>query len=147
MRPEVTLVLEEHAKRLAERIVPQLTGFDANSVAMISFMLQMTAEEFERAAARRVEENQAIRAILREAAAVVTDPALVARLGALAQSKDEDLRITPLEAANNALRGALSDLHAHVEMRSDGAARKINETIWSELRLSVERRRVALANF
>ena len=30
MKPDVPLVLEDHAKRLVERFVPKLTGFDAN---------------------------------------------------------------------------------------------------------------------
>lgn len=147
MRPEVSLVLEEHAKRLAEKIVPQLTGFDANSVAMISFMLTMAAEEFERAASRRVEENEAIRAIFRAAADTVAEPALASRLRALAETADKDLRVSRLEVSNNELRGALSDLHAHVESLKGEGARKINDMIWSELRRSVDRRRVTLANF
>lgn len=147
MRPDVPAVLNDHAKRLAERIAPQLTGFDANSVMMISFMLTMTAEEWDRAASRRVEENAAIRAVFKDAADAVRDPGLAKRIQELAATADTDLRIAALETANNRLRAALADLHAHVESIEGADARRIEEVIWSELRRSVDRRRVAIANF
>jgi hypothetical protein len=130
-----------------ERIMPQLTGFDANSVAMMSFMLKMVAEEWDRSAAWRVEENVAIRALFKEAVANIADRVLADRLKALAAGTDSDLHIKKLDAANNELREALTALHAHVETLRIPAAKKIEDSIWTELRRSVDRRRVGLANF
>lgn len=144
-QPDVAAVLTDHADRLLTRIVPQLTGFDANSVAMIGMMLHMVAEDYDRAAAMRVEENRAIRALFREAAPLVAGTDLGTRISALAADSDDDLRVSVLETANDALRGPLAELHALVETRDD--ARGLNDAIWVELARSVERRRVGLANF
>lgn len=137
-QPETAAVLDAHADRLLTRIAPLLTGFDANSVAMIGAMLKMVAEDWDRAAAMLVEENRAIRALLRDAASF-------AGAHALADTTDDDLHLSALQRSNDALRAALVDLHALAETRDDMAA--LNDAIWAELRRSVERRRVGLANF
>lgn len=147
MKPDVTLVLRDHSTRLAEKIVPKLAGFDANGVAMISAMLIMVAEEFDRAAARRVEENAAIREIFRWGAEMVADPLLAEELVRLASGMDEALHIPALDAANEGLRSALIRLHEHVETLEGAEARSLDEAIWAELRHSVERRAISLANF
>lgn len=147
MKPDVPLVLEDHAKRLVERFVPKLTGFDANGAAMMAAMLTMAAEEWDRAAARRVEENVAIRAVFHQALVHIADEALAARLDALVNGRDEDLHINALETANQALRAALGDLHAHIEGLDSPGARVVEAAIWEELRRSVVRRRSNLANF
>jgi FKBP-type peptidyl-prolyl cis-trans isomerase (trigger factor) len=147
VRPEIPIVLADHAKRLLERIMPQLTGFDANSVAMMSFMLTMIAEEWDRSAAWRIEENVAIRALFQAASPVVADAGLAKRLETLAAGTDSDFHIKELDKSNNELREALTALHAHVENLRTAEAKKVDESIWAELRRSVQRRRVGLANF
>ena len=127
--------------------MPQLAGFDANSVAMMSAMLKMVAEEWDRSAAWRVEENAAIRALMKAAVPVVADGGLASRLGNLAARVDDDLHLKKLDEANDELREALTMLHAHIETLRTPAAKNVDESIWSELRRSVERRRVSLANF
>jgi hypothetical protein len=147
MKPDIPLVLADHAHRLAESIVPKLTGFDANGAAMMSAMLTMISEEWDRAAARRVEENAAIRAIFADALPSLSDAALAGRLKTLADGKDTDLRISALDVTNDDLRNALGALHAHVELQESASAQQTNEAIWKELRRSVDRRRLSLANF
>lgn len=147
MKPDVPLVLEDHARRLVDRFAPKLTGFDANGAAMMAAMLTMVAEEWDRAAARRVEENVAIRAIFHQALAHIDDEALTARLDELVNGRDEDLHINVLETANQALRAALGDLHAHIEGLDSLGVRGVEAAIWEELRQSVGRRRSNLANF
>jgi FKBP-type peptidyl-prolyl cis-trans isomerase (trigger factor) len=147
VKPDIPLVLEDHATRLFDMIMPKLSGFEANSVAMMSFMLKMVAEEWDRGAARRVEENRAIRQVFRDALPVVTDTPLKTKITKLAQGVDEDFSISALDAANDALRSALTTLHAHVETLETAEARQVEDAIWAELRCSVERRRVGLANF
>jgi hypothetical protein len=147
MKPDVPLVLADHATRLAESIVPKLTGFDANGAAMMSAMLTMISEEWDRAAARRVEENAAIRAIFVDALPSLSDAALAGRLKTLVDGNDTDLRISALDVTNNELRDALGALHAHVELQESTSAQRTNEAIWKELRRSVDRRSLSLANF
>jgi hypothetical protein len=103
-------------------------------------VLMMVAEEGDRTAHRLVEENRAIRAILAGAAAAEPPGDLAARLRTLAIGADDDLRVSALQAANNAVRAALTDLHAHVETRADTAAKALEAAIWSELVASTRRR-------
>ncbi|UVO51986.1 hypothetical protein M0208_16260 [Sphingomonas sp. SUN019] len=145
MSPAIAAVLTDHSQRLLTRIAPQLTGFDANSVSMIGLMLQMVADQWDGAAAMRVEENRAIRGLFRDAAALVEGSDLGARIAELAAGEDDDLHLNALEATNHALRAALIELHATVEQCADAAA--INDAIWAELRRSTDRRRIASANF
>jgi hypothetical protein len=70
---------------------------------------------------------------------------LAARLSGLVKGADEDLRISALQAGNNALRAALIELQTWVEGRADAAA--LNDAIWAELAKSTERRRFSTAGF
>ena len=143
MRPPVPLVAAGFSTRMSEEFVPKLEGFSANNAAMMAAMLQMISEEWDRAASRPVEENAAIRAILRRAAELLGDEGLRTR----AAGTDADLRISSLEAANDALRRTLTDVHARIENTAGPEARELERVIWDELRASVERRRIGSANF
>ena len=143
MRPPVPLVAAGFSTRMSEEFVPKLEGFSANNAAMMAAMLQMISEEWDRAASRPVEENAAIRAILRRAAELLGDEGLRTR----AAGTDADLRISSLEAANDALRRTLTDVHARIENTAGPEARELERVIWEELRASVERRRIGSANF
>lgn len=147
MKPDISLVLQDHATRLAESIVPKLSGFEANGAAMMSAMLVMIGEEWERGAARRVEENAAIRAIFSQALPLVSDAALSTRIKALTAGHDEDLHISALDKANAELRTELIALQTHVEGVDSDAARGLNDAIWAELSASVKRRALSSANF
>lgn len=141
MRPSIPAAAADLAARLRSEIVPELTGFRANNVAMGSAMIDMIAEEFDRAAARLFEENEAVRELLRRGAALVDGidvPATPAKL---------DLRVSALEAENDRLRAALIDLQAALEIRGDAEAGALDADIWIELARSVARRRIASANF
>ena len=104
-------------------------------------------EEAERAAARRVAENRALRTLFERAAAVVDDAALADLLRADASGTDDDLHISALDEGNAALRARLIVLHAHIEKQSGDAARDIEDAIWAELVASAERRRFSLGAF
>jgi hypothetical protein len=141
MKPSIPAAASDFAARLRSEIVPELTGFRANNVAMGSAMIDMIAEEFDRAAARLFEENAAVRGLLLRGASLVdgiTVPDAPAKL---------DLRVSALETENDHLRGALIKLQAALETRDDGEARALDADIWAELARSVERRRIASANF
>ena len=143
MRPPVGPVAARLATKLSQDIAPKLEGFNAGNAAMMGAMLQMISEEWDRAASRLVEENVAIRAILRRAADVLGD----ATLREAAAGDDKDLRISSLDAANDRLRRQLTDVHARVEERQGAEARALETAIWDELRASVARRRISIANF
>ena len=143
MRPLVGPVAARLATKLGQDIAPKLEGFSANNAAMMSAMLQMISEEWDRAASRLVEENAAIRALLRRAAGVLGDVSLAAA----AAGDDADLRISRLDEANDQLRRRLTDVHARVEEREGPEARALEAAIWDELRASVSRRRISIANF
>ena len=143
MKPNIAPVTRELGIRLANQIAPQLTGFEASSTSMISQMLGMISEEWDRSASRLVEENSAIRELLRHAAAVFNDNSLKIK----AEEKDTDLRISNLERSNEELRDLLTDAHARTELTQDPKARELEDMIWKELRTSVKRRELSSANF
>jgi len=135
MKPSVPAAVANLAALLRDDIAPALTGFRAGNAGMAAAMFDMVAEEWDRAAARLVAENAALRAVLTR--------------GGIehAPGPDADLRVSALEAANEALRERLITLHAAVEQRDDADARSLENAIWDVLRASVENRRIASANF
>lgn len=148
MKPDVDRLLEVAAIELIGKVSPALpTRYEQSSTAALGALLLATREEFERGAARRIEENGALRRLFAEALAVVEDAALRARLDAAAHGVDEDFTIGGLEASNAALRGLLVELHSHVEELDTPAARRLDDAIWDELVASTERRRLGLAFF
>jgi hypothetical protein len=122
-------------------------GYDQSNASVLGVMLLCVREEFERAAARRVEENEALRKLFDAARPVVADEDLRNRLAAAVASRDESLAVSELEGSNAALRGLLIDLHSHVEELDDPQARRIEDLIWRELATSTERRRLSIGPF
>lgn len=148
MRPEVTRVFQTFAMDLMMRVIPEIgSAYHQGTIGMMASMLLMAADEWDRAASRRVEENARLREIFAASAPVVTDSALRDRIVALAATRDDDLRVSALEKNNCDLRAALIDLHAHVEALEGAAARRVEEEIWRELAKSTERRMLSTAPF
>jgi hypothetical protein len=148
VKPEATHALERLMQALLVEIAPAVQPpYRQASVSIQAMMLLAIREEFDRAAARRVEENAALRGLFADAAPAVTDPALRERLGAAAGSRDASLRVPELEEANRALRALLIELHVHVEGLESVEARRIEAAIWRELASSTERRKLSLGPF
>ncbi len=148
MKPEVDRLLEVAALELIGRIGPALpTSYQQFSTSALGALLLATREEFERGAARRIEENAALRRLFDDSRAVVEDTALRERLETAAREIDDDFTIGALEARNAALRGLLIELHAHAEDLDTPAAKRLDEVIWSELVASTERRKLSLSLF
>lgn len=148
MTPTPTRLLELLMQNLMAEIMPAVQpAYRQSSVATWGILLQLVREEFDRAAARRFEENGALRLLFGEAAAVVADTELAARLRAAAAGADASLRIPDLDASNQELRRLLIELHAHVERLEGEPARQLDDAIWRELAASTERRRMAIAPF
>ena len=148
MKPDVPVALQKLSLSLLLEIGPAISvDYLQRGAGIAAMMLQMAAEEWDRAAARRAEENAALRALFRDASTAVGDAALAARLRAAADGADDDLRVSALERANRELRGLLVALHEHVETLRSPEARRLEAAIWAELRRSTERRALPLAPF
>lgn len=148
MKPDVARFLEVAAMHLLVRTAPELRhAYAQGDVAVLAGMLAAVGEEFERAAARRVEENRALRELFARALPAVEEPGLRARLEEAAASQDPGLRVSELEQENGRLRALLIELHAHVEEQPGADARRIEEAIWAELAASTGRRRLGLGAF
>jgi hypothetical protein len=148
VKPDPGRFLEIAAQQLLGSIGPALpAGYAQSSVGLLAVMLLEVKTELDRAAARRVEENRALRGLFAESLSVLTDTALRDRLDAAARDEDESLLVSALERGNAALRSLLIELHAHVETLRTPEARRIEDAIWAELAASTERRRLALGPF
>ena len=106
---------------------------------MLSGLLIAVREEFDRAAARRVEENAVLRELFARGAGLATDATLASRLREAVASRDESLLVPALDASNRSLRALLIALHAHVETLATPPARELEAAIWRELAASTER--------
>jgi hypothetical protein len=148
MRPNIEAVCKKMAEDLLERVLPAISpAYHQGTVGMMATLFSIIGEEWDRAASRRIEENDRIRELFRDAAPGVTDEVFKHRISALADTKDRDFHISALETNNCDLRAALVELHAHVETQPGPDARRIEAAIWKELLASTERRRLASAQF
>lgn len=122
------------ARMLRERIGPAVEDPYAGEAARLAEMLlKLNADWVDEAAAVRVAENAAIRALLSDAAALVNDAELAGRIGGSARSTDPGLRISELDAENNRLRFDLQDLHAYLDSLDGEAVTAFSQRIWRSL--------------
>ena len=148
MKPSVDRMLEVSAMALMLRLGPALpTSYEQSTAGALGVLLLAVREEFERGAARRVEENTTLRALFARAQTVADDDALVARLREASAVQPSALEISALDAENAELRALLIATHAHVETLDTPEARALDDAIWRELARSTERRRFAMAVF
>lgn len=148
MKPDVPVVLGKVGQALLAQIGPEIRADYAQRSALVAtLLLQCAAEEWERGAARRVEENAALRALFRDALAAVGDAALRERLSAASEGRDDDLHLSALDRSNDVLRALLIELHAHVEEQEGEAARAAEAAIWREMLRSTERRALSVSPF
>lgn len=145
MIPDVSIVLGGVMRALMFDVGPEVTSpYGSLTVQLSAGLLQMIAQETDRAAARLSEENAALRQLFASAAAV-TDAALRAELEAAAGTTDLSLLVNDLRGANRVLRSLLVRLHAHMETLDASAARALEARIWEELVTSTHRRQLDLA--
>ncbi len=148
MKPDPTRLLEQLAASLVNDVLPNVQPrYRQANVAILAGLAAAVREEFDRAAARRVEENAELRALFAQGARIATDAALAARLREAAAARDASLLVPVLDASNRALRTLLIALHAHVETLATPAARALDEAIWAELVASAQRRKLSSGAF
>lgn len=141
-------MFQTFAADLLMRVIPAISPtYHQGTIGMLAATLSIVAEEWDRAASWRVEENQRLRELFRDSAPAVKDDALRAGLVALSGTDDHDLRISALTANNSALRAALIELHCYAESVRSDDSRRIEAAIWRELVESTQRRRLASAQF
>ena len=148
MKPDIERFIDVAAMYLIMQLAPSLgSKYDQSNVATLGALLTVLREEYERASARRVDENRALRHLFADAAPVVGETVLRAKLEQAAASEDTSLLVSDLERTNSALRALLIELHAHVEQLATADARRVETAIWAELAKSTERRRLMMAPF
>ena len=130
------------------RVIPAISPtYHQGTVGMVATLLVIAADEWDRGASRRLEENQAMRNLFSKAAPIVSDKSLADRLTQLAKTTDIDYRVSALETNNCTLRAALIELHTQIESQSGNEAREIETAVWKEIATSTERRRLSTAAF
>jgi len=142
MKPDADVMLAGFAGTMLMDIAPQLGGeYTLGSVGIISMSMLMVAQEVDRAADVRYQENVQMRALFAEAAKLIDDKNLAGRLEAASTTKDESLRVRALDASNDALKKLLIELQAVAEVSKAPWAAGLEGKIWDFLLGSVEARR------
>jgi len=148
VKPDVGRVLEVCAVSLMTDVAANTAPpYRQASVFATAILLTSIREEFDRSAARRIEENRALRALFADARESVADLALRARLDEASRAQETSFLVSDLDMANAALRQLLIEVHAHVETLDSPAARRTEAVIWRELSDSTQRRRLSLGAF
>jgi hypothetical protein len=142
MRPDPPKVLSGVAMTLLTQVMPEVQSpFGAQTVSLAGGLTMMVAEEFDRAAARLVEENAVVLALLQRARGVFHDAAIEEKLeSVMGDLPGADLRVSALQAENDRLRGVLIDVHAAAENEPGKDGATLCELIWDELKQSTRRR-------
>jgi hypothetical protein len=145
MKPEVDLVMQGLAFTLLTEVIPDLhTEYSLGDAAVIAAAMLAAAQEYDRAADIRAAENAEMRALFAEAARMVEDTGLRARLTEASGTCDASLRVSSLNEANDRLKALLIELQAHVEESRAGWAPALEKRIWDHLVEAVGRRRLPL---
>jgi hypothetical protein len=125
MTPEVPAVLAELANICLMNAMPGVPDAErASHLGLSAMLLNLAAEVWDGEAARLVAENRALRALL------------------AVEGADDDLHLSSLKAANDALRAKLIEAQVAAERAGDMPRQ---DAIWSELAASTERRKLSIS--
>ncbi|MFN4354916.1 hypothetical protein [Parvibaculum sp.] len=143
MKPDVPVVMRGLFGTMLMEIAPNLTAeYSAGSIGIMSMMIFMTADEYDRAADIRAAENAEMRALFAEAAGLVADAALKAKLSEAAKGRDASLRVSALDRDNSVLAGLLIELQAHAEESTALWSAGLEARIWDYLVAAADRRKL-----
>ena len=152
MTPPVPAVLALLAERIRDDVLPVMgDSYGGQQMQRSLMLLQAVSEEFDRAAARRVEEITALQTLFEQAAAGVEAPELARALrdatDARADFTPATLSISALDQQLQALRALLITLQIWTERCDTPQAQALGQAIWRELRRGTERRQLSGARF
>jgi hypothetical protein len=144
MNPEVDQILGVSAAQLSSALAPMLPdGYPQGMAAVLSLMMALSAQEYDRGAEIRASENSDMRALFGEIAPRVADGVLRAQLESAAQTRDDSIRISALNKSNAELRRILIALQTHIE--AQGGARDAEARVWDVLKRMAAGRLLKLA--
>lgn len=148
MKPQVPNVLRGFVGTLLTEILPNLSAeYSMGNAAVMCQSLSIVADEFERGAEIRFRENEEMRALFAEAAKIVTDKGLAARLLDASTGRDASLLISALDETNGQLKVLLIELQAFVEESRASWAAALEAKIWDHIVAAAERRKLTLLSF
>lgn len=148
MIPDTPQAIGFLAQRLLTHVLPELkTNFATADVALLTTLLTMVGQDFDRAAQVRLQDIQEMRALFARAAEL---PELQQRHEALARASAkplDDLRVQSLDDLHGEHAQLLIDLHRRSETLRDAspAARRLDEAIWAYYERHAERHRYDVA--
>ncbi|MDP2214203.1 hypothetical protein [Phenylobacterium sp.] len=144
MTPAVSQVLADLAGRVARNAAPNIPAAErAGELGLSALLLGLAAEMWDGAAEILARENADLRALLGAGAKVWDEDSRRRWLQALAEGRDESLRLSALQSANGELKVALIALHAELERRDDPAAKALESEVWRALVAASDRRRLS----
>jgi hypothetical protein len=137
MIPKASQAIGHLVTRIALDLIPKAAdAYMATDLAYFTALLSMIGQDYDRAADVLVGEHAALSAILGEAAAVIEDASLKARIDEALRLRAASLRIPDLNARADVMVKLLIDVHAAVEAAeaagSDWAG-PLNQRIWTFL--------------
>jgi hypothetical protein len=145
MSPEGDKILGLSVQRLAMELGPMLTtAFAQGQLSLTGFMLTLVANEYERGADLRANENAGMRKLFAEIAPAIPDAALRKRLEIAASSQNASLKISDLDKANWELRRLVIEAQTAIETLQGEAARAADRRVWAMLREIAANRMVKL---
>lgn len=145
MKPDVGTVMQGFFTTMLGEIAPHLNAeYSMGNIGIMSMMMFMTAEEYDRAADIRATENREMRSLFSHAATLISDKTLKTKLTRAAAEKDMSLRVKALNASNAGLCNLLIELQAHAEASDAPWARSLEARIWDYLVAATDRRKLPL---
>jgi hypothetical protein len=141
MRPSCETILQTVANALMNEHMPAATSEKAQAdFGLSAVLIGVVSEEFDRAASRRIEENDEVRRLFSEFLCVVEDERLREQMRASTEGGEGEYRISSLDKENSELLDLLIELHSHVELLEGENARRAEDAIWQVLENWTKRR-------
>lgn len=145
MKPEADTILNLSAAQMISTLAPALpSGYAQGSASILSILMMLSAQEYERGAHIRHTENQNMRALFAKLAANVSNPDLCKQTEAAAKTKDDVLTISALNTANYELRRLLIALQIHFESEESKPSQHARREIWKVLKAGADARALVL---
>lgn len=141
MRPSGEEILRGVQQSLLTYVLPEVQSAYARTELMVVLtLLGIVADEWDGAAQRLADDNDALRDLARRAA----DLGLADGLAAPAGKRDASLRISDLATTNDRLRAAIARLAPALEAGDSAPVRELRAAVIEHLRAEAESRSRAL---